>query len=101
MAEKKAKAGLFDLRGILALLFGVYGAVLTVMGLVSTSQADLDKAAGVNINLWMGVFMLVVALAFLAWARLRPLAVPDTTGETSAGSTAAGSTAATEGERGN
>ncbi|WP_324608978.1 hypothetical protein [Actinokineospora spheciospongiae] len=100
VAEKKAKAGLFDLRGILALLFGVYGVVLTVMGLVSTSQADLDKAAGVNINLWMGVFMLVVALAFLAWARLRPLAVPETTGETATGSTA-GSTAATEGGRGN
>ena len=81
MAEKKTKAGLFDLRGILALLFGVYGVVLTVMGLVSTTPEDVEKAAGVNINLWMGVFMLVVSAAFLAWARLRPLVVPDTAGD--------------------
>ncbi len=78
MAEKK-KAGLFDLRGILALLFAVYGVILTGMGLFATSQEDLDKAAGININLVMGLVMLATALVFFGWARLRPLAVPVTT----------------------
>ncbi|SDH46740.1 hypothetical protein SAMN05192558_102184 [Actinokineospora alba] len=76
MTEVK-KAGLFDLRGVLALLFAVYGVVLTVMGLFSTSQQDLDKAGGINVNLWMGVGMLAAAALFALWARLRPLAVPE------------------------
>ncbi|SER38688.1 hypothetical protein [Actinokineospora terrae] len=76
MAEKRA-AGLFDLRGVLALLFAVYGFVLTVLGVAFTTQADLDKAAGVNVNLWMGLGMLAVALLFALWVRLRPLTVPE------------------------
>jgi p-aminobenzoyl-glutamate transporter AbgT len=75
----KKRAGLFDLRYVLALLFVVYGAVLTVMGIAFTTQAGLDKAAGVNINLWGGIVMLVVGIAFALWARLRPIVVPVTT----------------------
>ncbi|MCX5208099.1 hypothetical protein OG689_02025 [Kitasatospora sp. NBC_00240] len=71
-----ARAGLFDLRRILALLFGVYGTVLTVMGATVTSQADLDRAGGVNVNLWVGVGMLLGAAAFAGWARLRPIRLP-------------------------
>ena len=75
---KKQRAGLFDLRYVLALLFVVYGVVLTVMGLAFTSQAGLDKAAGININLWGGIVMLVVGIVFALWARLRPIVVPVT-----------------------
>jgi hypothetical protein len=72
----KKRAGLFDLRYVLALLFVVYGVVLTVMGIGFTSQAGLDKAAGVNINLWGGIVMLLVGIVFAVWARLRPIVVP-------------------------
>ncbi|PPK64231.1 hypothetical protein V5P93_006141 [Actinokineospora auranticolor] len=76
------RAGLFDLRGVLALLFGVYGFVLTVMGIATTSQEDLDRAGGINVNLWMGVGMLGAALLFALWVRWRPLTVPtEETGE--------------------
>ncbi|MGV9264866.1 hypothetical protein ACWDRR_09415 [Kitasatospora sp. NPDC003701] len=71
-----AKAGFFDLRWILALLFGVYGTVLTVLGATVTSQADLDRADGVNVNLWVGLGMLLGAAAFAGWARLRPIRLP-------------------------
>jgi energy-converting hydrogenase Eha subunit G len=71
----KKRAGLFDLRYVLALLFVVYGVVLTVMGIGFTSQAGLDKAAGVNINLWGGIVMLAVGIVFALWARLRPIVV--------------------------
>lgn len=72
----RKKAGLFDLRWIIALLFGVYGIVLTVMGIAATSQADLDRAGGVNVNLWVGGGMLLVCAAFAGWAWLRPITVP-------------------------
>ncbi|KOV78879.1 hypothetical protein [Nocardia sp. NRRL S-836] len=63
---------LFDLRLIIAFLFGLYGVVLVVVGLAFTSDADLEKAEGVNINLWAGIAMVVIAVLFAAWAMLRP-----------------------------
>jgi hypothetical protein len=75
MAEKK-KAGAFDIRMVIALLVGIYGVVLTILG-ITGSQAEVDKAAGININLWGGIGMLVFAALFVLWARLRPIAVPD------------------------
>ncbi|OLR91378.1 hypothetical protein BJP25_26430 [Actinokineospora bangkokensis] len=74
--EHGTRTGLFDLRTILALLFGVYGVILTVMGVAATSQEDLDKAAGININLWVGIAMLVASALFGLWIKLRPLALP-------------------------
>jgi hypothetical protein len=74
---KVASAGLFDLRYILALLFTVYGLVVTVMGIGFTSDADLQKADGINVNLWSGIAMLVVAVLFGVWARLRPVRIPE------------------------
>ncbi|MGF1432373.1 hypothetical protein [Kitasatospora sp. LaBMicrA B282] len=67
---------MFDLRWLLALLFTVYGAVLTVLGAAFTSPRDLDRAGGVNVNLWVGLSMLATAAAFAAWARLRPVPPP-------------------------
>ncbi|MFI0470899.1 MULTISPECIES: hypothetical protein [Saccharopolyspora] len=69
-------AGAFDIRTVIALLFAIYGAVLAIVGVVQP-QAEIDKAAGVNINLWAGIGMLVFAVVFVAWARLRPIVVPD------------------------
>jgi hypothetical protein len=78
MAEQVPhKVGLFDLRLIIAMLFGVYGVVLVVVGLWFTDDDALAKAAGVNINLWAGVGMAVLSAVFTAWATLRPLTVPD------------------------
>lgn len=74
MADKK-KAGAFDIRVVIAALIGIYGVVLTVLGLVQ-SQPETEKAAGININLWGGIGMLVFAALFVLWARLRPIAVP-------------------------
>jgi hypothetical protein len=73
----KKTAGAFDIRIIIAMLIGIYGVVLVVTGLVATSDADLDKADGININLWGGLGMAAVAALFLLWARLRPIVVQD------------------------
>ena len=75
-AAPSASAALFDLRTVIAILFLVYGVVLTVLGLVSDSPAELAKSGGIDINLWSGIVMVVVGAAFVAWALLRPLKPP-------------------------
>ncbi|CAL9274481.1 hypothetical protein SUDANB5_02962 [Streptomyces sp. SudanB5_2050] len=68
-------ARLFDIRRIIGGLFVVYGVIVTIAGLVA-SDDEIDKAQGVNINLWTGLGMLVLGLFFLAWLKLRPTAPP-------------------------
>jgi len=76
--EKKlsAAARLFDVRRVIGGLFVVYGVIVTVLGIFD-SQAEIDKAQGVRINLWMGIGMLVLGLLFLLWLRLNPPQPPD------------------------
>ncbi|MTD57513.1 hypothetical protein [Amycolatopsis pithecellobii] len=71
------KAGAFDVRLIIALLTGVYGIVLTIMGAVVTRGAQIEKAAGVNINLWAGIGLLIFTALFVLWALVRPIRVPE------------------------
>ncbi len=71
--EREARAAdLFDIRRIIGGLFLVYGLVLFVLGL-GASDADIEQAAGTNVNLWTGLGMLVVGALFVAWALLRPV----------------------------
>jgi sulfite exporter TauE/SafE len=65
-------ARLFDVRRIIGGLFTVYGVIVTVVGLLD-SGAQLTKARGVRINLWVGIAMLAFGLLFLAWGLLRPV----------------------------
>lgn len=74
-ARAAKSATLFDLRTVIAVLFGIYGAVLTVMGLLGTSPEQLEKAGGIELNLWTGIGMLVVAGLFVLWLVLRPSTV--------------------------
>ncbi|MGW3668583.1 hypothetical protein [Streptomyces sp. NPDC005141] len=75
--EKKSAtaASLFDIRRIIGGLFVIYGVIVTIAG-ITASDADLDKADGVNINLWTGLGMLALGLFFLVWLWLRPLPAP-------------------------
>ncbi len=66
-------AGAYDVRTVIAGLLGLYGIVLTVLGLVDYSEADRAKTGDVNANLWAGLAMIVVALVFAAWLKLRPI----------------------------
>jgi hypothetical protein len=69
--EERA-ARLFDLRRVIGGVFLLYGLVMTILGLTA-SDADIEKAAGVNINLWMGLAMLALGGLFWLWALTRPL----------------------------
>ena len=77
--DRRHSAGALDIRNIIGALLATYGVILVVTGLVG--DADTDKTGGVNANLWAGVGLLVVGGAFLAWARLKPLLVPETTSD--------------------
>ncbi|MGW6282611.1 hypothetical protein [Kribbella sp. NPDC055071] len=72
---QKKKAGAFDIRVVIAVLIAIYGAVLTILGIVANPD-EVNKADGININLWGGIAMLVFAALFVLWARLRPIVVP-------------------------
>jgi hypothetical protein len=77
MSEKRPRrAGAFDIRNFIGTLLGVYGLVLLVTGLVATDDAAVEKAGGVNLNLWTGVALVVASAVFVTWARLRPVVVP-------------------------
>jgi NADH:ubiquinone oxidoreductase subunit 4 (subunit M) len=65
-------ANLFDIRRIIGGLFLLYGITLTVLGL-DASDADLRRAHGVNVNLLVGIVLLVMSACFIAWALWRPL----------------------------
>ena len=68
-------ARLFDIRRIIGGLFVIYGVIVTITGLTD-GDAAIDKAQGVNINLWTGLGMLALGLFFLIWLKLRPAAPP-------------------------
>ncbi|GAA3281112.1 MULTISPECIES: hypothetical protein [Dactylosporangium] len=70
-------ARLFDVRRVIGGLFTVYGVIVTILGIFD-SQEEIDKAAGVRINLWIGLGMLVLGLLFLLWQWLRPAEAPET-----------------------
>ncbi|MEU0860243.1 hypothetical protein ABZ352_33390 [Streptomyces griseofuscus] len=74
LETKSATASrIFDLRRIIGGLFVVYGVIVTITG-ITDSQSAIDKAQGVNINLWTGIGMLALGVFFLVWLKLRPVA---------------------------
>jgi hypothetical protein len=70
-ATARKAANRFDIRRIIGGVFLVYGLILTVVGIVG-SDAVKNKAAGINVNLWTGLAMLVVGAMMVAWALMRP-----------------------------
>ena len=87
MSNARHSAGAFDIRNVIAALFGFYGIVLIVMGIFADSPADRARTGDVNANLWAGIAMAVVAVVFVVWTRLRPVIIerdPETDGRPAA-----------------
>jgi hypothetical protein len=66
--ERDRSATLFDLRYLIGGLFALYGVVLVIAGFF-VSEA---KTNGIDINLWMGLGMLLFGICFLLRALVRP-----------------------------
>ena len=57
-----------DLRLPIGLMFGLFGLMLTIFGLVS-DPAIYAKSLGVNVNLWWGLVLLAFGLVMLGLAK--------------------------------
>lgn len=57
----------FDLRLPIGLMFSVFGAMLTVYGLI-TDHAIYEKSLGININLIWGMALLIFGGVMLVFA---------------------------------
>ena len=64
-------AKLFDLRTFTGTLFLIFGVIVTAVG-IGASDADISKAAGLNLSLMLGIIMLVMGAVFIGWMLLRP-----------------------------
>jgi len=80
--DRRHTAGALDIRNIIGALLGVYGVILLVMGIFGDPEDD--KTGDVNANLWAGLALIIVSVVFIAWARLRPIGVPERSSEESA-----------------
>ncbi len=67
-------AGAFDIRNFIGGLLGLYGIILTLMGLFG--DQELNKTGGWNANLYTGIGLLIVSAFFVTWARIKPTIVP-------------------------
>jgi hypothetical protein len=56
-----------DLRLPIGLMFTIFGALLSVYGLVS-DPADYTRSLGINVNLWWGLVLLAFGLVMLFFA---------------------------------
>lgn len=74
-----------DLRTWIVAMFATFGAMLTVYGAFFATPEDIAKGAGINLNLWTGLGLIVVALLFAVWLALRPSGVDEKLTETNGG----------------
>ena len=61
----------FDLRLPIGLMFSLFGAILTVYGLISGPEI-YQRSLGINVNLWWGSGLLVFGLLMLLFALRKP-----------------------------
>jgi hypothetical protein len=64
-------ANRFDIRRLIGGVFLIYGLILLALGLFGSHEIK-NKAAGVNIDLWTGIGMLVFGALMVFWALSRP-----------------------------
>jgi putative Mn2+ efflux pump MntP len=55
-----------DLRLPIGLMFGAFGLMLTLFGLVS-DRTIYQRSLGINVNLWWGLVLLVFGLVMLGF----------------------------------
>jgi cytochrome c biogenesis protein CcdA len=69
--EAARAANLLDIRRIIGGVLLVYGLLILGAGIFGSSS-DKHQAAGINVNLYAGIAILVGGALFLVWAFVRP-----------------------------
>jgi sulfite exporter TauE/SafE len=58
-----------DIRIPIGLMFSIIGVIISILGIVTMSNSEMyEKSLGVNVNLFMGVLMLIFGLVMLFFA---------------------------------
>ena len=81
-ARAARAANRFDIRRLIGGLFALYGLILLALGLFGSHYVK-HKAAGINVDLYTAIGMLIFAALMLLWAFARPTLPepPETHGE--------------------
>ena len=81
-AEAVKTANRFDIRRLIGGVFLLYGLILVALGIFGDHEVK-TKAAGININLWAGLGMLIFGILMIVWALTRPTVPepPETRGQ--------------------
>ncbi len=59
-----------DIKLPIGLMFSVFGIILTIQGLLTSTNAELyKKSLDININLWAGLLMLAFGIIMLAFSK--------------------------------
>lgn len=69
-------ARLLDLRFVIAAMFGIFGVLVTATGFTASNE-EIEQAAGINISLWTGAGLLLLAAVFAIWLIKAPPDVPE------------------------
>jgi len=70
-------AGAFDIRTFIAGLMGLYGVVLVLTGIFGANETTDGSVAPDNVNVYVGIGLLVFAAAMQGWAMWRPTIVDE------------------------
>jgi hypothetical protein len=62
---------MLDIRIPVGLLFVIFGVLLLVFGIATSSYSDMyAKSMQINVNLWSGIFMTIFGAFMLGWVKL-------------------------------
>jgi hypothetical protein len=70
--EAAKAANRFDIRRLVGGLFILYSLILIALGIFGSHHIR-TKAAGINVDLWTGIGMLIFGILMLFWALSRPV----------------------------
>src|SRR5699024_2682210 len=76
--EQPHTAGAFDIRNFIGVLLAIFGIILVFAGLVGFTPDEARRTGGIDANLWTGIGLIVAAIVFIGWAKVRPLRIDDT-----------------------
>jgi uncharacterized membrane protein len=73
----KRTAGAFDIRTFIAALMGIYAVILVLAGILGADETTSGEQVAGNVNLYVGIGLLVFAALMQGWAMWRPTIVDE------------------------
>jgi uncharacterized protein YhhL (DUF1145 family) len=59
-----------DIKLPIGLMFTILGVILTIHGAITSANTELyDRSLNININLWIGLIMLIFGISMLAFSK--------------------------------